>query len=137
MLSKKEQIRNLSYICSCKNLLIKYCCPFPVTFVVLEMLVCPSACEITVSFTSNSPSSILQILLPCAFYFRLCAPFYVSEYIYRLLSFNSKNRAYLNDIPCTITLPCLFVVTTSFCNNFHHILVFQEKTLQATPVVFR
>ena len=43
---------------SAKNLLIKYCCPLPVTFVVLLILTEPSGLLTVDSFTSNNPSSI-------------------------------------------------------------------------------
>lgn len=38
--------------------MIKYCCPLPVTFVVLLILIEPSGLLITVSLISNRPSSI-------------------------------------------------------------------------------
>ena len=42
------------------NFSTKYTCPLPVTFVVLLIDVCPSACVIVVSLMVNSPNSIAR-----------------------------------------------------------------------------
>lgn len=41
-----------------RNLLTKYTCPFPVTFVVVETRTDPSGLLMAVCFSSNSPSSV-------------------------------------------------------------------------------
>lgn len=56
----KKQVENYSPPCSCKNLFIKYCCPFPVTTVVLVILTLPSGLLTVRSFTSNSFISMLR-----------------------------------------------------------------------------
>ena len=58
--SNKRAGGNYSPPCSCKNLFIKYCCPLPVTTVVLVTLVLPSGLLMARSFTSNSIISILR-----------------------------------------------------------------------------
>ena len=45
--------------CFCKNLFMKYCCPLPVTTVVLVILTLPSGLLTVRSFTPNSPISML------------------------------------------------------------------------------
>lgn len=47
------------YAASPRNLFIKYCCPFPVTLVVLIILAEPSELFMILSFTSRSPCSML------------------------------------------------------------------------------
>lgn len=56
---KQKQGKHYSAPCFCKNLFIKYCCPLPVTTVVLVILTLPSGLLMVRSFTSNSPISML------------------------------------------------------------------------------
>lgn len=55
---KQKQGQHHSAPCFCKNLFMKYCCPLPVTTVVLVILTLPSGLLIVRSFTSNSFSSM-------------------------------------------------------------------------------
>lgn len=56
---KQKQGQHHSAPCFCKNLFMKYCCPLPVTTVVLVILTLPSGLLTVRSFTPNSPISML------------------------------------------------------------------------------
>lgn len=56
---KQKQGQHHSAPCFCKNLFMKYCCPLPVTTVVLVILTLPSGLFTVRSFTPNSPISML------------------------------------------------------------------------------
>lgn len=83
------------YATSPKNLLIKYCCPFPVTLVVLLILTEPSGLFTVLSFTSNNPISILR-----------CVGIFQSE-PRRLIRYQFS-RIQANNLFCPMSTPFCF-----------------------------